>query len=179
MMFAKVMAAAVSIGALGGASIAVGQNLSTPTPVTAMDSDTVSFEQIAQRSSDSAACQEVAFRIYFEEGSAALNSEARDTIKAATKDLKNCGAVDVQLAAAASRLDSTAERHLSSQRSVAVLSAMRAQGVSGNVYVAPVSNVVVAAERNAGPDFVEVAIAPSTGGQLLSDIASGAESSSL
>ena len=167
MMFAKVMAAAVSIGALGGASIAVGQNVSAP--AAAMDSDTVSFEQIAQRSSDSVACADVAFRIYFEEGSTNLNSEARDTIKVATKDVKHCGAVDVQLAADASRLDSNAERRLSSQRSVAVLTAMRSEGVAGNVYVAPVSNVVVAAERNAGPDFVEVGIAPAKSAPLLSE----------
>ena len=169
MMFAKVMAAAVSIGALGGASIAVGQNLSAPAPVTAMDSDNVSFERIAQRSSDSATCADVAFRIYFQEGSAALNSEARDTIKAATRDAKHCGQIDVQLAADASRLDSTTERHLSSHRSVAVLTALRAEGVAGNVFVAPVRNVVVPAERNAGPDFVEVGIAPSKSAPLLSE----------
>ena len=136
MMFAKVMAAAVSMGALGGASIAVGQNFSAPAPFVATDSDNVSFEQIAQRS-DAAPCNELAFRIYFQDGSASLNREAHDTISAATKDVAHCGPVDVQLAADASRLDSAAERHLSSQRSVAVLTAMRAQGVSGNVFVAP------------------------------------------
>ena len=169
MMFAKVMAAAVSIGALGGASIAVGQNLSAPASLSAMDSDNVSFDQIAQRSSISVTCEDVAFRIYFQDGSATLNSEAHDTIKAATRDVKYCGPVDVQLAADASRLDSATERHLSSQRSVAVLTAMRAEGVAGNVFVAPVSNVVVAAERNAGPDFVEVGIAPSKSAPLLSE----------
>lgn len=173
MLFAKVMAAAVSIGALGGASIAVGQNLSAP----AMDDASAAFSQVSQR--ERAACPEVDFRVYFEEGSAALNREAHDTIRAAARDVAGCGAVDVEIGADPSRLANSAERHLSSQRSVAVLAAMRSAGVAGNVFVAPVHDTVVAAERNAGPDFVAIGIAPSQGGQLLSSIPDGPESTSM
>lgn len=167
MMFVKVLATAVSIGAIGGASLAVAQNITTPAPVTADEG--VTMQHVAQRS-QSAVCSDVDFRIYFEPGSNELNAEARDTIAAAAKDVRGCGRLDVELAADQSRIDTSVERRLSSQRSVAVLTEMRRQGVAGDVFIAPLRDVVVASEDNAGPDFVEVGIAPSTGGQLLSSV---------
>ncbi len=169
-MFAKVLATAVTIGALGGASLAVAQNIGSPTSVTAMNTST-QMQPIAQRG-ESAPCANVDFRIYFEPGSAELNAEARDTISTAAQDVRQCGRVDVELAADRSRIDSDSERRLSSQRSVAVLGEMRRRGVAGDVFIAPVRDVVVAAEANAGPDFVEVGIAPSAGSQLLSSLPS-------
>ena len=163
MMFAKVMATAMTIGALGGASLALAQNVAAPTAITANNE-----AHLAQRAD--AACSAVDFRIYFEPGSSALNSQARDTIASATRDVGACGRVDVEVAADVSRIDSAGERRLSSQRSVSVLSEMRRQGVAGDVYVAPVHGVVVASEANPGPDFVEIAISPSSGGQLLSSM---------
>lgn len=167
MMFAKVMATALTVGALGGASLAVAQNVSAPQPVTASH-DEITMQHVAQRASNAAQCAEVDFRIYFEPNSSQLNREARETISVAAKDVRQCGRVDVEVAADTSMIDSSSERRLSSQRSVAVLSEMRRQGISGDVFVAPVRRVVVTAERNAGPDFVEIGIAPSAGGQLLS-----------
>ena len=166
MMFAKVMAAAVTIGALGGASLAVAQNVSAPGPAFAVHHE--DRAPLAQQSNT--ACADVAFRIYFEPGSYRLNAEARETIAVAAHDVGPCGRVDVEVAADVSRIDTSEERRLSSQRSVAVLNEMRRRGVVGDVFVAPVRDVVVAAERDVSPDFVEVAIAPRSGGQLLSSV---------
>jgi outer membrane protein OmpA-like peptidoglycan-associated protein len=150
-MFGKVMAAALAIGAMGGATLAVAQNapaLMAP-PATA-----------AKQVSEGAPCETTAFRIYFEEDSAALNHEARDTIDSAARTVAGCAGVEFNIAADTDMIAQGAGRRLAAQRSVAVLSALRQKGVTGDVYVAPLSETVIAAERNAGPDFVEVAMNP-------------------
>ncbi len=161
MMFAKMLATAVCIGAMGGASIAVAQNIAAD--------EGAATRPVAPRAA-AAVCGDVNFRIYFAPGSNDLNAEARETIAVGAKDARGCGRVDVELAADKTRIDTTAGRRLSSRRSVAVLTEMRRQGVVGDVFIAPLRDVVVAAEHNAGPEFVAVAIAPHAGGQLLSSV---------
>lgn len=157
-MFAKVMAAALAIGATGGASIAVAQNAMA-------GGFTAASATREAKVGDT--CAPVAFRVYFEPNSTRLNTEALDTIDAATRQVAGCDRVEFNLAAAPGQIADATDRRRVSERSVAVLSAMREHGVHGDVYVQPVSHSVVAAERNVGPDFIEIAVAPSQAPQLI------------
>lgn len=159
-MFLKVMTAALAIGAMGGASIAVAQN---------MNSDGARYSEASVRESKlGETCEAVAFRIYFEPGSARLNEDAKDTIDTATRQVSGCANVDLALAADPEQIADTAQRRRVSERSVAILSELRRQGVEGEVYVQDISETVIAAEANAGPDFIEVAVAPSQAPMILS-----------
>jgi outer membrane protein OmpA-like peptidoglycan-associated protein len=150
-MFAKVMAAALAIGATGGAGLAVAENFSAPRT-----------QEVAQRESKVGdLCQPVAFRVYFEPGSARLNDDAHNLIDSASRQVAGCDKVEFSVAADADQIGDAAKRRTASQRSVAILSAMRAQGIEGEVYVQNISHTVVAAEANAGPDFIEIQVAPS------------------
>jgi hypothetical protein len=160
-MFHRVMAAALVIGATGGASLAVAQNTFTA-PAAAIAASVSGSPKIA------GLCQPVAFRIYFEPGSSHLNSEANDVIDVASQRVATCEAVQFQLAADPSQIAVPADRRRVSQRSVAILSAMRGEGITGEVYVVPLSRTVIATEANAGPDFIEVAVAPSRAPLLVS-----------
>ena len=160
-MFLKVMTAALAIGATGGASIAVAQNFI---------GDPRYVETAAQVSKQGETCAPVAFRIYFEPGSTRLNDEARDTIDVATRRVAGCANVELNLAADPSQIADAAQRRRVSERSVAILSEMRRHGVTGEVYVQDVSRTVIAAEKNAGPDFIEVAAAPAQAPMMLSSI---------
>jgi outer membrane protein OmpA-like peptidoglycan-associated protein len=162
MMFGKVMATALAIGATGGAGLAVAENLGS-----AQAQDAI-VQDISTASKPAGLCKPVAFRIYFEPGSARLTPEARDVIAAATREVSACDGVEFNLAADAGQIAAADSRRLASERSVAVLSAMRSRGVQGEVYVQPVSRTVIAAEKNAGPDFIELAVAPAAAPQLLS-----------
>jgi len=159
-MFLKVMTAALAIGATGGAGIAVAQNLGA--------NDARYTETSAQVAKAGETCEPVAFRIYFEPGSTRLNDEAKDTIDAATRQVTGCAQVEMNLAADPDQIADTAQRRQVSERSVAVLSEMRRHGVQGEVYVQDISHTVIAAEKNAGPDFIEVAVAPSQAPMILS-----------
>jgi hypothetical protein len=158
-MFLKVMTAALAIGATGGASIALAQN---------MGGDTARYTEAAQESKLGETCEPVAFRIYFEPGSARLNEDAKDTIDTATRQVSGCASVDLALAADADQIADASQRRRVSERSVAILSELRRHGVEGEVYVQDISHTVVAAEKNAGPDFIEVAAAPSQAPLILS-----------
>jgi hypothetical protein len=166
MMFARVMVAAVSIGILGGASLAVARNLGAPAPETQVRAEAPLHPVV--RGAEEAPCDDVDFRVYFSPDSHGLNTDARQTIATAVHDMRRCGRIDIEVAADETRLDSGAGRRLSAQRSVAILSEIRRQGLSGDVFVAPVKDVIVVAEQNAGPDFVEVGLSGSVGGELLS-----------
>lgn len=159
-MFLKVMTAALALGATGGASIAVAQNV--------MGDGARYTEASARVAKAGETCEPVAFRIYFEPGSARLNEEARDTIDVATRQVSGCANVEMNLAADPRQIADTSQRRQASQRSVAILSEMRRHGVEGEVYVQDISHTVIAAEKNAGPDFIEVAVAPSQAPLILS-----------
>lgn len=155
-MFMKVMAAALALGATGGATIAVAENLATtasPPP--------------RHQPVEGAPCAPTTFRIYFEPGAAQLNGDARRTIDSAAKAVAGCPGVEFDMAADAGQIGEAESLRLVAQRSVAVLAALRTEGVSGDVYVAPLGGTVVAAERNAGPDFVQVAMNPVDPPQLV------------
>lgn len=159
-MFLKVMTAALAIGATGGAGIAVAQNLGA--------NDARYTEASAQVAKAGETCERVAFRIYFEPGSTRLNDDAKDTIDTATRQVTGCAQVEMNLAADPDQIADTAQRRQVSERSVAVLNEMRRHGVQGEVYVQDISHTVIAAEKNAGPDFIEVAVAPSQAPMILS-----------
>lgn len=157
-MLGKVMAAALAIGATGGASIAVAENVLSPRTT-----------EIAERAATpGAACKPVAFRVYFEPQSARLNSEARALIDTASRQVAGCDQVEFNLAADGGQIADAQTRRRVSERSVAILAAMREEGINGEVYVQPLSRTVIAAEKNAGPDFVEVAVAPAQTPMLMS-----------
>jgi hypothetical protein len=155
-MFGKVMAAALAIGAAGGASIAVAQNVARPAEATHVNEAVVG-----------ATCAPVAFRIYFEEGSTRLDTEARHTIKSASREVVGCQQLDVQLAADDALIANPAMRRQAAERSVAVRNALRTEGVDGEMYVAPSAQHVVSPEANAGPDFVEVGLTPTDAPQRI------------
>lgn len=157
-MFAKVMAAALAIGATGGAGLAVAQNLASP-----------QIEPVAQRESKlGETCQPTAFRVYFEPGSARLNDDAHNLIETAARQVAGCDRVEFSVAADADQIADATTRRTASERSVAILREMRSMGIEGDVYVQNISHTVVAAEANAGPDFIEVQAAPSKAPQLMS-----------
>lgn len=158
-MFLKVMTAALAIGATGGATLAVAENTIGAPRYT---------EAAAQVSKAGETCAPVAFRIYFEPESTRLNAEARDTIDVATRRVAGCAHVEMNLAADPTQIADASQRRRVSERSVAILSEMRRHGVQGDVYVQDVSRTVIAAEKNAGPDFIEVAVAPSEAPMILS-----------
>lgn len=160
-MFHRVMAAALAIGATGGASLAVAQN-KIAAPGERTDASAAGAASVA------GTCQSTAFRIYFEPGSSHLNGEANRVIDVASRRVAACEGVEFQLAADPGQIAAPANRLRVSQRSVAILSAMRGEGVTGEVYVVPLSRTVIAAEANAGPDFIEVAVAPSRAPLLVS-----------
>jgi len=156
-MFAKVMAAALAIGATGGAGLAVAENVANP-----------QIEPVAQRESKLGdTCERTAFRVYFEPGSARLNDEAHNLIDAAAHRVAGCDRVEFSVTADADQIRDASTRRVASERSVAILREMRNMGIEGEVYVQNISHVVVAAEANAGPDFIEVQVAPSDAPQLI------------
>lgn len=156
-MFAKVMAAALAIGATGGAGLAVAENIGA-----------AQMEPVAQREAKVGdTCQTTAFRVYFEPGSARLNDEAHNLIDTASRQVAGCDRVEFSLAADADQIGDASTRRTASERSVAILREMRNAGIEGEVYVTNISHAVVAAEANAGPDFIEVQVAPSKTPQLI------------
>ena len=156
-MFAKVMAAALAIGATGGAGLAVAENIANPL-----------VEPVAHREAKVGdLCQPTAFRVYFEPGSARLNDDAHNLIDTASRRVAGCDRVEFSVAADQDQIADASTRRIASERSVAILREMRAQGIEGEVYVQNISHVVVAAEKNAGPDFIEVQVAPSNTPQLI------------
>lgn len=156
-MFAKVMAAALAIGATGGAGLAVAENIANP-----------QIEPVAQRESKVGdTCQPTAFRVYFEPGSSRLNDDAHNLIDTASRQVAGCDRVEFSVAADADQIGDASKRRFASERSVAILREMRNQGIEGEVYVQNISHTVVAAEANAGPDFIEVQVAPSKAPQLI------------
>ncbi|MDX2235554.1 MAG: hypothetical protein NW200_13740 [Hyphomonadaceae bacterium] len=147
-MFGKVLAAAIALGAAGGASIAVAQNISAPP------------SPPERRAVAGAPCAETEFRIYFKPGATDLDGPARATIDTALRDVAGCEALEFNLAADTDQIAQAQSRQHVAQRSVAILNALRDRGVEGEVYVAPLSEASIAAQRNAGPDFVAVAMTP-------------------
>jgi hypothetical protein len=115
---------------------------------------------LTSAAADSALCEPTVFRVYFEADVASLSTEAEDLIKIALTDMRPCGELDVAFAADPSRVFADEDRRLTSERSVAVLSALRDKGFDGGVSVTTVNRVQVAAELNVGPDFVEVTLEP-------------------
>lgn len=157
-MFHKVMATALAIGALGGASLAVAQNVvaqpAPPVRAAAVTGD---------------ACAPVAFRVYFAPGATRLNGEARAVIDAAARDVAGCDSVEFNLSADPGLVAQAQTRRTASERSVAILAALREKGVEGPVYVAPLGPVVTVAEKNAGPDFIQVAMTPAQAPQRIAE----------
>ncbi|KAF0176709.1 MAG: hypothetical protein IV086_06255 [Hyphomonadaceae bacterium] len=160
-MFHRIIAAAIAVGAMGGATLAFGRN------------QHLTSHELAQtpHPADSGAfvrCQPVTFRIYFEPGSSHLNREAGDVIDSASRHVAACDGVQFQLAADPHQIASPADRRRASARSVVILSALRSKGVFGEVYVAPLGKATTGIDETAGPDFVEVGITPTRAPLLIS-----------
>ncbi len=157
-MFHKVMATSLAIGALGGASIAVAQNvLAQPAP------------PARAAAGEGDACAPVAFRVYFAPSVSRLDGDARDVIAAAARDVAGCDAVEFNLSADPGQVAQAQTRRTVSERSVAILGALRDEGVEGPVYVASLGAVVTVAEKNAGPDFIQVAMNPTEAPQRIAE----------
>ncbi|MDZ4777863.1 MAG: hypothetical protein SGJ23_13875 [Alphaproteobacteria bacterium] len=118
-MLLKVMTAALAIGATGGASIALAQNV--------MGANDARYAEASVRESKlGETCEPVAFRIYFEPGSAQLNGEAKDTIDTATRQVSGCANVDLALAADPGQIaDTSQRRNVVASRSAAWLSSRK------------------------------------------------------
>ena len=160
-VFHRIMAAALTFGALGGASLAFAHNrIITPGAL----ADT----SVSPDSRASATCQPVTFRIYFAPGSLRLNREADVVIDSVSQRFAACDVVQFQLAADPHQLARPEDRHRVSARSVAILSALRSKGVIGDVYVAPLGKGTTVADASAGPDFVEVGVTPTRTPVLMS-----------
>jgi hypothetical protein len=152
-MFQRIMAAALTLGAIGGASLAFAQNHFA-------DPQVGSGASVLSEPEAPVACQPVAFRIYFEPGSSRLNRQAREIVDIASRRVVGCNSVHFQLAADADQIDRPESRRRASERSVSILSAFRSKGILGEVYVAPIDKLANLSGAHAGPDFVEVGIVP-------------------
>lgn len=105
-------------------------------------------------------CKPVVFRVYFDADAATVPNEAQDTIALAWRDVAACGEIDAGFAADPRRISNAGDRHVAAARSVAILDVLRDRGFDGEVKVTSVSEVVVAAEKNVGPDYLEVTLSP-------------------
>lgn len=149
----RVLSAAVTIGMICGASLAVAES--------AVRSGATS------RLAGPSACRDTVFRIYFAPGEARLQGEALRLLDRASRDVAACAGVEVEVAAARSEVADASARRLAARRSAAIAVALRHRGVEGDVYVVPVTDAVSAAERNAGPDFIEVGLRPTPPLQIV------------
>jgi hypothetical protein len=155
-MIPKIFIAALALGGAGGASIGAAENLNRASVSPAL----VEPASAPILRDAAAVCEPIRFRVYFERGARALNPAAHELIAEAASAVAACGQVDVELAAREDALARPGDRRRTAERSVAVLNALRAQGIEAAVYVTDINEHILAPEPHAGPDFIEVLLAP-------------------
>jgi outer membrane protein OmpA-like peptidoglycan-associated protein len=93
-----------------------------------------------------AQCEATSFRVYFERNSADLNAAAYETLDAAARHVAGCGAAQMSAS-------SNADSPLGTARAAAIARATRAYGWTPAATMQPIA-------FGAGPDFIEITIAP-------------------
>jgi hypothetical protein len=150
-MFHRVLAAALAIGAAGGASVAIAESALSPKPVAAVHG--------THRAVDSAPCLDTTFRVYFEGDSAALDDGAEPVLDTVAARVAGCGPLDLTVGADRANAETSLRR--TAQRTAAVTTALRARGVEGEVDVAPLRDASAMGVPNPGPAYIEVVVVPS------------------
>jgi hypothetical protein len=161
-MFQHVMAAAIAIGAAGGASIAVAEHALAPAV------RDLAGAPPTHRAQEGAPCAPQTIRIYFAPGETRLNEDAHDLVHAAARQAAGCGALDITVAVP--REEASRDLRRAARRSAAVVTALRARGLSGEVSVGEPADDPAFGIRRASPAFVQVAVTPSDA-RLVSEAA--------